>query len=84
MVTHLAPPTCPAPSDPLPMHPMSEDNYGTDEATALLVLETTPPVLIIAHSSDGGTVYHSVYMEGEKVQVRTCTYTCTVHERTSA
>ena len=52
------------PSEPLPMHPMSYDNYG-NEATSLLVMETVPPILVIAHSS--GTLYHCVYMEGEKV-----------------
>ena len=66
MVTSLSPPKA-TPSEPLPMHPMSEDNYGTDEATALLVLDTTPPTLIIAHSRGNGTLYHCIYMEGDKV-----------------
>ena len=66
--TPLAPPKGSAPSsspEPLPMHPMSEDNYGTDDAAALLLLETTPLVLIIAHSS--GTLYHCIYMDSDKV-----------------
>jgi nuclear pore complex protein Nup88 len=65
MVTGLSPPKA-APPEPLPMHPMSEDNYGTDEGTALLVLETIPPTLIIAHSRGNSTLYHCVYMEGDK------------------
>ena len=69
MVTGLSPPKA-APPEPLPMHPMSEDNYGTDEGTALLVLETIPPTLIIAHSRGNSTLYHCVYMEGDKV----CSY----------
>ena len=52
------------PPFPLPMHPLSEDNYG-NEATSLLILQTTPLTLIIAHSS--GMLYHCVFMEGEKV-----------------
>ena len=72
MVTQLSPPLQSVPTEPLPMHPMSEDNYGTDEATALLLLETTPLTLIIAHSSGNGTIYHCVYMESDKVYNDKC------------
>ena len=69
IATSLAPPTSsassPLSSEPLPMHPMSEDNYGTDDAAGLILLETTPLVLIIAHSD--GTLYHCVYMESDEV-----------------
>jgi nuclear pore complex protein Nup88 len=68
IATSLATPTSsassPSSSEPLPMHPMSEDNYGTDDAAGLILLETTPLVLIIAHS--GGTLYHCVYMESDE------------------
>ena len=66
----LTPPTGHAPSDPLPMHPMSEDNYGTDDAADLVLLETTPLVLIIAHSS--GTLYHCVYIDPDEVYILYC------------
>ena len=62
---------------PLSMHPPAEDNYGTD-ACALLCLQTTPPVLVVATPS--GKLYHCVVLNKEEdAQVTIATkkfYTC--------
>lgn len=52
-----------ASSPPLPMHPSAEDNYGSD-ACSLLVLPTSPRVLVIANSN--GVIYHCIYIQEEK------------------
>lgn len=47
------------PTPPLPIYPLSEDNYSGSGCT-LLLLETTPPVLVIA--TDGGRLHHCIYL----------------------
>lgn len=49
------------PSMPLPMYPLMNDNYE-EEGCGLLVLPTTPPVLVLA--STGGRIRHCVYSNG--------------------
>ena len=52
------------PSAPLPMHPVTEESY-TAGGCDMLVLPTTPPVLIIA--TDSGRLLHCVYISEDEV-----------------
>lgn len=45
---------------PLPIYPPSDDDYGMEDASSLIVLKTTPPMVVIATSS--GRVYHSMLL----------------------
>lgn len=45
---------------PLQMFPPADDNYGGD-ASAILILRTTPPLVVI--SSCNGTLYHALLLE---------------------
>uniref|UniRef100_A0A0A9X0F3 Nuclear pore complex protein Nup88 n=1 Tax=Lygus hesperus TaxID=30085 RepID=A0A0A9X0F3_LYGHE len=58
----------PAVSGPLLMSPPSDDNYGSD-ASSLIVIPSTPPVVVMSTCS--GTIYHSVLLtaeEGEEIE----------------
>ena len=55
-----------APTPPLPIYPISEDNYS-GSGCGLLLLETTPPVLVLAN--DSGQLYHCVYLYQSMEQV---------------
>ena len=51
------------PSPPLPMHPVTEDSY-TAGGCDLLVLSSSPPVVVVA--TDSGRVLHCVYISREE------------------
>ena len=51
------------PSPPLPMHPVTEDSY-TASGCDMLVLHSSPPVLVVA--TDNRMVLHCVYVSGEE------------------
>lgn len=50
---------------PLRMFPSSDDNYGSD-ASSILVLQTSPP--IVAFSTSIGTIYNCIYLTSEEQQ----------------
>ncbi|XP_065201215.1 nuclear pore complex protein Nup88 isoform X2 [Planococcus citri] len=45
---------------PLPVYPPFDDTYGTEDASSLIVLKTTPPIVAIATSN--ANVYHSMLL----------------------
>ncbi|XP_052128302.1 nuclear pore complex protein Nup88 [Frankliniella occidentalis] len=47
---------------PLTMYPPADDNYGVD-ACSVLVLQTSPPLLVVATSA--GTLYHCLLLSPE-------------------
>ena len=54
------------PTLPIPIYPLSEDNYS-GSGCGLLLLETTPPILVLA--TDSGRLHHCVYLYQPMEQV---------------
>lgn len=44
----------------LPVYPSFDDNYGIEDASSLIVLKTTPPIVAIATTN--ANVYHSLLL----------------------
>ena len=56
-------------SEPLPMYPSAQDNY-TSDATAVLALPTSLPVIIIATPS--GEIHHCILLPRTQVSTALC------------
>lgn len=48
---------------PLTMHPQTDDNFGVD-ACSLLVVPSNPPTVIIAEPS--GNIFHGILLENDR------------------